>query len=77
MRPKVVIVVPPRFDDLARFDQACEHMLVEALVAQLAVEAFDECGLTTVSIRGIIVFQQLHRSAKPRCKTRYPAASGR
>ena len=45
MWPEVVIVVPPRFDALTRFSQAHEHVLVEAFVAQLAVEAFDECVL--------------------------------
>ena len=38
VRAQVVVVVPPRLDDRARFPEAAEHVLVKALVAQLAVE---------------------------------------
>src|SRR5580700_2584941 len=38
VRAQVVVVVPPRLDDRARFSQAAEHVLVKALVAQLAIE---------------------------------------
>ena len=37
--------MPPRLDDRARFPEAAGHVLVKALVAQLAVERFDECVL--------------------------------
>ena len=42
MRAQVVVVVAPCLDDRARFTEATEHVLVKALVAQLAVERFDE-----------------------------------
>src|SRR5258705_12229760 len=45
VRAQVVVVVSPRLDNRARFTEAAEHVLVEALVAQLAVERFDECVL--------------------------------
>ncbi len=35
-----VVVVAPRLDDLARFGQSGEHVLVQALVAQPPVERF-------------------------------------
>jgi len=38
VRPQVVVVVPPPLDNRTRLGQAGEHVLVEALVAQLAVE---------------------------------------
>jgi hypothetical protein len=34
----VIVVVTPRFDGLARFGECEEDVLVEALVAKLAVE---------------------------------------
>ena len=40
--PEVIVVVPPPLDDFACLSQAVEHVLVEALVAQLAIERFDE-----------------------------------
>jgi hypothetical protein len=40
MWPGLIIVQPPAFDDLSRFGQASEQMLVQALVAQAAVEAY-------------------------------------
>jgi hypothetical protein len=42
MRPDEVVIVAPTGDDLPRFGQTEEHMLVQALVPQSAVEAFDE-----------------------------------
>ena len=42
MRTEPVVVVPPRLDDFPRLRQGGEHVLVEALVAQPAVEALDE-----------------------------------
>jgi hypothetical protein len=44
--------VPPRLDDRARFPEAAEHVLVKALVAQLAIERFDEGVLPVVSDNG-------------------------
>lgn len=41
----MVIVVPPRGDDLASFPETQEDMLIKALIAKFAVEALDERGL--------------------------------
>ena len=44
MRTRIVIIQPPGLDDLPRFGQADEHVLVEALVAKwllkLSMNAF-------------------------------------
>jgi len=45
VRPQVVVILPPRLDDRTGFRQAAEQVLVKALVAQLAVERFNECVL--------------------------------
>ena len=42
MRPPMIVVVAPCVDGLACFSQREEHVLVEALIAQFAVERFDE-----------------------------------
>ena len=42
MRTPTIVIVPPRIDDLARFRQTREYVLIKTFVAQLAVEAFDE-----------------------------------
>ncbi len=42
MRTETIVIVPPRIDDLARFRQAREHVLIKTFVAQLAIEAFDK-----------------------------------
>ena len=41
MRPDVVVVVAPQRQRSAGIGQAVEDLLIEALVAQAAVEAFD------------------------------------
>jgi hypothetical protein len=41
VRPVCVVVDPPFFDDLARLLEVGEQVFVEALIAQAAVEAFD------------------------------------
>ena len=45
VRPDVIVVVPPAFDHGTRLGEAAEDLLVQALVSQLAVEAFDEAVL--------------------------------
>jgi hypothetical protein len=45
MGPDEVVIVTPTRDDLPRFGQTEESMLIQALVAQSAVEAFDESVL--------------------------------
>src|SRR5271170_1513055 len=42
MRPPMIVVVAPCVDGLACFGEGEEHVLVEALIAQFAVEALDE-----------------------------------
>jgi hypothetical protein len=42
---RVIVVVTPHFDGLARLGQGEENVLVEALVPQPAVERFDESVL--------------------------------
>jgi hypothetical protein len=38
VRAEVIVIVAPRFDGLAGLREAEEHVLVEALIAQLTVE---------------------------------------
>ena len=45
LRSVGVVVGPPFFDDVACLGEVGEQMLVEALVAQAAVEALDEAVL--------------------------------
>ncbi len=45
MRTKPIVVGPPCIDDLGRFRQVREHMLIETLVSQFAIEAFHESVL--------------------------------
>src|SRR6266851_5502062 len=51
MRTDVIVVVPPGLDDLARLGESQEHVLVQALVAQPTVEAFDEHVLHRLASR--------------------------
>jgi hypothetical protein len=44
VRPGQVVVQPPAFDDSTGLGQVGEHLLIQALVAELAVEALDEAG---------------------------------
>ena len=41
----MVIVMSPTPEDLAGMSEAVEHFFVQALITQLAVEAFDEAVL--------------------------------
>ena len=41
MRAALVVVLMPGLDDRPRFSEGREHVFVQALVAQLAVERFD------------------------------------
>lgn len=51
-----VVVDPPFFDDLARLFEVGEQVLVEALVAQAAVEALDEAILHRFARRNVVPF---------------------
>jgi hypothetical protein len=51
MRPTMVVIVAPRFDGCARLGQTQEYMLVEAFVAQAAVERFHECTARSFAVK--------------------------
>ena len=42
VRSDFVVFLPPGFDETASFGQGGEPVLIEAFVAELAIEAFDE-----------------------------------
>ena len=48
------VIEPPRFDDPPRHRQARDHVLVEALVAEPAVEAFDKGVLDRLPGRDVV-----------------------
>lgn len=56
VRSECVVVNPPFFDDLSGFWQAGEEVLIEALVAQPAVEAFDESVLGRLAGSDVMPF---------------------
>jgi len=53
VRAHVVVVDPPALDDDADLGQGAEDRLVQALVAELAVEAFDEAVLLRLARRDV------------------------
>jgi hypothetical protein len=61
---------PPSLDDIVSFGERCEHIVVEALVAKLAVEAFDEDFQRRLTRRDIVEFYAVlcrprkHRQAR-------------
>lgn len=56
MRPVGVVVDPPFFDDLTGLVEVGEQVLVEAFVAQPAVEAFNKAILHWFAWRDIVPF---------------------
>lgn len=54
MWPDRVVVYPPGFDDAPGVTETVEEMLVQALVAQPAVEALDEGVLCRLSRRDVV-----------------------
>ena len=56
MRANGVVVDAPSFDDVARLGERGEHMLVQALVPQLAVEALHEAVLLRLARRDVVPF---------------------
>ena len=56
VRSECVVVGPPFFDDLSGVWQAGEEMLVEALVAQPAIEALDEAVLGRLAGSDVVPF---------------------
>jgi hypothetical protein len=65
MRTHVIVVLPTGFDQTARFAEPEEKMLIEALVAKFAVEAFDESVLHWLAGLDVV----------PRCRKRNRATS--
>src|ERR1700687_2177401 len=55
MRTAMVIVIAPGFDGSAGLGEAQKDMLVKALIAQTAVERFNECILDCVARREVPV----------------------
>lgn len=49
-----VVVDPPFFDDAPSFGVVAEQMLIKALVAEAAIEAFDETVLLRLARRDIV-----------------------
>ena len=62
MRANGVVVDAPSFDDVARLGERGEHMLVQALVPQLAVEALHEAVLLRLARRDVVKARDLIRS---------------
>ena len=60
-----VVVDPPFFDDLTRLIEVREQVLVEALVAQPAVEALDEAILHRFARRNVVPFERRAAAATP------------
>ena len=54
VRAHMVVVHPPALDDGAGLGQGAANLLVQALVAQLAVEALEEAGLLRLARRGVV-----------------------
>ena len=71
VRAQVVVVVPPPFDGLARFPEAAEHVLVEALVAQLAIERFHEGVLHPLARLHVVPRDPSRRPAQHRAACQF------
>ena len=56
MRPAGIVIEPPSFNDPACHRQAMEDVLVEALVTEAPVEAFDKRVLDRLSGRDVVPF---------------------
>ena len=56
MRPAGVLVGSPLFNDATRGGEPSEEVLVEALVAEAAVQALDEAVLRRLSRRNVVPF---------------------
>ena len=54
MRSNGVVVDPPSFDDPAGLGERGEHMLVQALIPQLAIEALHEAVLLRLARRDVV-----------------------
>ena len=59
MRSAGVVVGSPLFSDAPRGRESAKHVLVEALVAEAAIEAFDEAVLHRVARRNGVPFDAL------------------
>ena len=77
VRPVKVVVDPPSLDDPADRWQASEEVLVEALVAEAAVQALDEAVLLRLAGSDVVPFDptillpvqdRVRRPARCRCR---------
>ena len=66
MRTHVIVIVAPGFDIRARLVQADEHVLVQAFIAQAAVEALDECILDRLAGLDVVPGKPVDRPAQDR-----------
>ena len=66
MRTAVVVVIAPGFDGCAGLGEAQEDMLVKALVAQAAIERFNECILDRLAGLDIVPGDPVDRPAQDR-----------
>ena len=66
MRTTMVVIVAPGFDGCARLGQTQEYMLVETLVAQAAIERFDEGVLHRLAGLDVVPVQPPDRPAQHR-----------
>jgi len=55
--PELVVILPPGFDQMARFGEPEEEMFIEALIAQTAVERFAEGILDWFAGRDVVPVQ--------------------
>ena len=73
VRPHVIIVVPPRGDDLASFPETQEDVLIEALIAKFAVEALDESVLHRFAGLDVVPGDPIDGPAQHRATSQFSA----
>jgi hypothetical protein len=73
VRPDVVIVVPPRGDDLASFPETQEDVLIKALIAKFAVETLDESILDRLAGLDVVPGDPIDGPAQHRDTSQFSA----
>src|SRR5665213_3417984 len=71
VRPASVVVLAPGLDRPASFGERLEDMLVEALVAEAAVEAFDEGVLRRLPWLDVVQAYSMRSSPRKHRKARH------
>lgn len=69
MRPALVVVDSPPLDDFASFGDRGEHVVVEAFVPKLPVEALDEGVLRRLSRRNVMQLYAMLSRPRKHCET--------